>query len=114
MIRNVGAAQFRKSPGRCPVFYYFRNSIFSKLEGFMIRNVGAAQFRKSPGRCPVFYYFRNSIFSKLNRVSKIVKAVSQDGFLRFCDPGGIRTPNQQNRNLSFYPIELRSRKRRQM
>lgn len=25
------------------------------------------------------------------------------------DPGGIRTPNQQNRNLSFYPIELRGR-----
>jgi len=22
-------------------------------------------------------------------------------------PGGIRTHNQQNRNLSFYPIELR-------
>ncbi len=82
--------------------------------GSMIRNVGAAQFHKSPGRCPVFYYFRNSIFSKLNRVSKIVKAVSQDGFLRFCDPGGIRTPNQQNRNLSFYPIELRSRKRAQI
>ena len=28
------------------------------------------------------------------------------GFNR--DPGGIRTPNQQNRNLPFYPIELRS------
>ena len=28
---------------------------------------------------------------------------------RFSDPGGIRTPNQQNRNLSFYPIELRGR-----
>jgi hypothetical protein len=26
------------------------------------------------------------------------------------DPEGIRTPNQQNRNLSFYPIELRSLK----
>lgn len=26
------------------------------------------------------------------------------------DSGGIRTPNQQNRNLSFYPVELRSRK----
>jgi hypothetical protein len=26
------------------------------------------------------------------------------------DSGGIRTPNQQNRNLSFYPIELRSLK----
>lgn len=25
-----------------------------------------------------------------------------------CDPGGTRTPNQQSRNLSFYPIELRS------
>lgn len=23
------------------------------------------------------------------------------------EPGGIRTPNQQNRNLSFYPVELR-------
>ena len=22
----------------------------------------------------------------------------------FCDPGAIRTPNQQNRNLSFYPL----------
>lgn len=27
----------------------------------------------------------------------------------FSDPGGIRTPNQQNRNLSFYPVELRGR-----
>lgn len=25
----------------------------------------------------------------------------------FSGPEGIRTPNQQNRNLSFYPIELR-------
>ena len=25
-----------------------------------------------------------------------------------CDPGGIRTHNLQNRNLLFYPIELRS------
>lgn len=25
----------------------------------------------------------------------------------FCDPGGTRTPNRQNRNLLFYPIELR-------
>ena len=24
------------------------------------------------------------------------------------DPGGIRTPNQQSRNLPFYPVELRS------
>ncbi len=22
----------------------------------------------------------------------------------FCDPGATRTPNQQNRNLSFYPL----------
>ena len=26
----------------------------------------------------------------------------------FCDPGGIRTPNHQSRNLIFYPVELRS------
>ena len=26
----------------------------------------------------------------------------------FCDSGGIRTPNQQSRNLPFYPVELRS------
>ena len=26
-----------------------------------------------------------------------------------CDPEGTRTPNQQNRNLPFYPIELRGR-----
>ncbi len=25
-----------------------------------------------------------------------------------CDSGGTRTPNRQNRNLLFYPIELRS------
>ena len=27
-----------------------------------------------------------------------------------CDPGGIRTPNRQSRNLIFYPVELRSQK----
>ena len=26
------------------------------------------------------------------------------------DSGGTRTPNQQNRNLPFYPIELRSQR----
>ena len=31
------------------------------------------------------------------------------GFAVFsCDSGGTRTPNRQNRNLLFYPIELRS------
>ena len=25
-------------------------------------------------------------------------------FLQFRDPGATRTPNQQNRNLSFYPL----------
>lgn len=26
------------------------------------------------------------------------------------DPGGIRTPNRQSRNLIFYPVELRGQK----
>ena len=30
------------------------------------------------------------------------------GFKRIRDSEGTRTPNQQNRNLPFYPIELRS------
>jgi hypothetical protein len=30
--------------------------------------------------------------------------------LLISDPGGTRTPNRQNRNLLFYPIELRSQK----
>ena len=34
--------------------------------------------------------------------------VSCQSFRSSSDPGGIRTPNQQNRNLSFYPVELRS------
>lgn len=28
--------------------------------------------------------------------------------LLFSDSGGTRTPNLQNRNLTFYPVELRS------
>jgi hypothetical protein len=27
----------------------------------------------------------------------------------FCDPGGIQTPDFQNRNLTFYSAELRGR-----
>ena len=27
----------------------------------------------------------------------------------FCDPGATRTPNQQNRNLSFYPLNYGTR-----
>ena len=26
--------------------------------------------------------------------------------LKICDPGGVRTPNPQSRNLIFYPVEL--------
>lgn len=25
----------------------------------------------------------------------------------YSDPGGVRTPNPQSRNLIFYPVELR-------
>ncbi len=32
--------------------------------------------------------------------------------LIFCDPGGVRTPNPQSRNLIFYPVELRGQKSR--
>ena len=31
----------------------------------------------------------------------------RDAFSHTGGPEGIRTPNQQNRNLSFYPVELR-------
>ena len=35
-------------------------------------------------------------------------ADSKSGVFRFSDPGGIRTPSRQSRNLIFYPVELRS------
>ncbi len=40
----------------------------------------------------------------------IIKPLKDNTFKGFLsgDPEGIRTPNQQNRNLSFYPVELRS------
>ena len=46
-----------------------------------------------------------------------VQVLSESSFVSFavtckvliiCESGGIRTPNQQSRNLSFYPVELRT------
>ncbi len=37
------------------------------------------------------------------------KAFTRKAFAKsISDPGGIRTPNQQSRNLPFYPVELQS------
>jgi hypothetical protein len=55
---------------------------------------------------PVFLYG----FSRGKSLEK-QKAFTRKAFAKsISDPGGIRTPNQQSRNLPFYPIELRSQK----
>ena len=45
---------------------------------------------------------------KANPVQKISHLHYHTSGYYFCGPGGIRTHNQQNRNLSFYPVELRN------
>ena len=49
--------------------------------------------------------------SKFNAPLRSIKPTSgrRAFYLNYiCDPGGIRTPNRQSRNLIFYPVELRS------
>lgn len=56
-------------------------------------------------------HFNRKFFAtrKSNPVQKISHLHFHTSGYYFCGPGGIRTHNQQNRNLSFYPIELRGR-----
>lgn len=55
-------------------------------------------------------HFNRKFFAtrKSNPVQKISHLHFHTSGYYFCGPGGIRTHNQQNRNLSFYPVELRN------
>jgi hypothetical protein len=53
---------------------------------------------------------RARVFSFSALRKKEIPELKKFGYrAHYSDSGGIRTPNQQNRNLSFYPVELRSR-----
>ena len=43
-----------------------------------------------------------------NNKKTVVKSLFYNGF--FSDPGGTRTPNRQNRNLLFYPLNYEAGK----
>lgn len=55
-------------------------------------------------------------FSKLKKsckfriIKKACKIYTLQAFKIYSDPGGVRTPNPQSRNLIFYPVELRGQK----
>jgi hypothetical protein len=60
----------------------------------------------------MFYFFALLHSFQLIEISSLganKKKPSCDGF-DDCDPGGIQTPDFQNRNLTFYSAELRGRK----
>ena len=52
------------------------------------------------------YFWLNSDFIEGNFKHKKRRTNSSESILRFSDPGRIRTPNPQSRNLIFYPVEL--------
>ena len=52
------------------------------------------------------YFWLNPDFIEGNLKHKKRRTNSSESILRFSDPGRIRTPNPQSRNLIFYPVEL--------
>ncbi len=52
------------------------------------------------------YFWLNPDFVEGNLEHKKRRTNSCESILRFSDPGRIRTPNPQSRNLIFYPVEL--------
>ena len=51
---------------------------------------------------------KNKILDNNFRTKKSLQSIHFAGFHFFySDPGGVRTPNPQSRNLIFYPVELR-------